>query len=77
MELIEHLRNLISRAAEQLTPREREVISAHYGTDGRPARTLAEIGAVFGLTRERIRQIEARALGKLRARIPREAAALV
>jgi RNA polymerase sigma factor (sigma-70 family) len=76
-ETIEHIRSLIDGAVGRLTPREREVIAAHFGTDGRPARTLEEIGGLFGLTRERIRQIEAKAIQKLRALIPREAAALV
>ena len=49
----------------RLTPREREVIEAHFGLRDQP-RTLAEIGDRYALTRERIRQIEARALGKLR-----------
>jgi RNA polymerase primary sigma factor len=50
-----------------LTERERAVLSLRYGlTDGH-SRTLAEVGKAFQLTRERIRQIEARALSKLRA----------
>jgi len=76
-ELIEHIRSLITRAARSLTPREREIIVSHYGTDGRAPRTLEEIGGGLGLTRERIRQIESRALGKLRELLPREAAGLV
>ena len=62
-----YLKAVIARAAEGLTEKERTVIHAHFGTDGRPARTLEEIGKLFGVTRERIRQIEARALEKLRA----------
>ncbi len=65
-ELLEHVRASIAHAVGRLTARERAVIESHYGTDGRPARTLEEIGQRFGLTRERIRQIEAGALGKLR-----------
>ena len=72
-EVAEHLRTIIARAAEHLTARERAIIESHYGTDGRPARTLQEIGDFFGLTRERIRQIEARSLAKLRSFISPEA----
>ncbi|MGH7298373.1 MAG: RNA polymerase sigma factor RpoD/SigA, partial [Polyangiaceae bacterium] len=49
-----------------LTSRESEVLRMRYGLDGNRERTLAEIGGVFGLTRERIRQIETQALRKLR-----------
>jgi len=72
-ETLAHIRTVIAHAARHLTDRERRIIESHYGTDGRPARTLREIGAVFGLTRERIRQIEVRALLKLRALIAPEA----
>ena len=49
-----------------LTAREAQVISMRFGLDGGVERTLAEIGASFALTRERIRQIENQALRKLR-----------
>ena len=49
-----------------LTPREEVVLRLRFGLkDGRP-RTLEEVGKVFNVTRERIRQIEAKALRKLR-----------
>ena len=49
-----------------LTPREQKVLILRYGLeDGRP-RTLEDVGKVFNVTRERIRQIEAKALKKLR-----------
>lgn len=51
---------------DSLTPREEKVLRLRYGLDdGRP-RTLEEVGKVFNVTRERIRQIEAKALRKLR-----------
>jgi RNA polymerase primary sigma factor len=61
--LREHLDAVLSTLGE----RERKVVQLRYGLDdGRP-RTLEEIGCIFGVTRERIRQIEAKTLGKLRA----------
>jgi RNA polymerase primary sigma factor len=49
-----------------LTPREREVLRLRFGLDGGRSRTLQEVGRRFGITRERIRQIESKALEKLR-----------
>ncbi len=49
-----------------LEPRERDVLRLRYGLDRGEPRTLEEVGEIFGLTRERIRQIEARAMSKLR-----------
>ncbi|MCX4749127.1 RNA polymerase sigma factor [Kitasatospora sp. NBC_01287] len=60
--LREHLDAVLATLGE----RERKVVELRYGLiDGRP-RTLEEIGALFGVTRERIRQIESKTLGKLR-----------
>ena len=60
--LREHLEAVLSTLGE----RERRVVQLRYGlADGRP-RTLEEIGGIFGVTRERIRQIESKTLGKLR-----------
>jgi RNA polymerase sigma factor (sigma-70 family) len=50
----------------ELDERERRVISLRFGFDRGAPRTLEEAGAYFNLTRERIRQIEARAMLKLR-----------
>ena len=56
----------LAAAMAVLTDRERAVMRMRYGlSDGRP-HTLEEVGQVFGITRERVRQIEARSLAKLR-----------
>jgi RNA polymerase primary sigma factor len=54
-----------------LTPRERAVIKARYGLGGTKMRTLEEIGERFGITRERIRQVQTGALQKLRREMRR------
>ncbi|CAL9407796.1 RNA polymerase principal sigma factor HrdA [Streptomyces sp. enrichment culture] len=60
------LRQHLEAVLSTLGDREREVVQLRYGlADGRP-RTLEEIGRLFGVTRERIRQIESKTLGKLR-----------
>jgi len=60
------LRERIGEVLRSLTPREREVIEMRFGLkDGHP-RTLEEVARAYGITRERIRQIEARGLFKLR-----------
>ena len=60
------MREALADALGGLSPREREVLELRFGlADGR-SRTLSEVGEVFSLTRERIRQIETKALAKLR-----------
>ncbi len=58
-------RENVRRALDALPPREREVIEMRYGLRGQKARTLEEVGRAFGVTRERIRQIENNTLKKL------------
>lgn len=60
------LKEQLEDVLKSLTPREENVLRLRFGLDdGRP-RTLEEVGHIFGVTRERIRQIEAKALRKLR-----------
>ncbi len=59
-------REEIEAVLQTLTPREEKVIRLRYGLDDNRARTLEEVGKAFNVTRERIRQIEAKALRRLR-----------
>ena len=60
------LGNIINELLETLTERQRKVLELRFGLKDGRERTLEEVGQVFGVTRERIRQIEAKALRKLR-----------
>ncbi len=62
----EMLRNHIVEALDRLSDRERRIVVLRYGLEDGQFRTLEEVGRDFGITRERIRQIEAKALRKLR-----------
>ncbi len=67
-EASEHLqREGVRRALDALPERERQVIELRYGLSGLEPLTLEEVGRTFGVTRERIRQIETNTLKKLRA----------
>jgi RNA polymerase primary sigma factor len=61
--LTDQLRSVLS----QLTGRERRILELRFGLGGRPPLTLDEVGQEFGLTRERIRQIEAKTMAKLKS----------
>ncbi|MDP2860128.1 MAG: RNA polymerase sigma factor RpoD [bacterium] len=62
----ELLRAQVGEVLDTLSPRERKVLELRFGLDDGKSRTLEEVGREFGVTRERIRQIEAKALRKLR-----------
>jgi RNA polymerase primary sigma factor len=60
------LRKLVNESLAVLTPREERILRMRMGIGGMTEHTLEEVGKVFGVTRERIRQLEAKALKKLR-----------
>jgi RNA polymerase primary sigma factor len=60
------LHEAVSEVLEELSEREQEIVRLRFGLDGGRAKTLEEVGQEFGVTRERIRQIEAKTLAKLR-----------
>lgn len=60
------LRRAIAEVLSELTPREQRILRMRFGIGGTTDHTLEEVGRTFGVTRERIRQIEAKALEKLR-----------
>lgn len=64
------LAELLDWAIAELKDRERDVLARRYALAGHPAETLEEISASYGVTRERIRQVESKALKKLARRLP-------
>ena len=66
-EQIAMLKDLFASFLGALEPREQEIVVARFGFDGQPPRTFRELGAAMGVCKERIRQIQTRAIDKLRA----------
>ena len=60
------LHEAVEQVLGELSEREQEIVRMRFGLDGGQAKTLEEVGKEFGVTRERIRQIEAKTLAKLR-----------
>ncbi len=60
------LKNLFADFLSELEPRERKIVVARFGFDGKPPRTFRELGSQMGVCKERIRQIQSRAMDKLR-----------
>ena len=60
------LNEAVTEALDELTDREQKVVRLRFGLEDGQARTLEEVGKEFGVTRERIRQIESKTLAKLR-----------
>jgi RNA polymerase primary sigma factor len=60
----------LAGALDQLNPRMRRVLSLRFGLDGESPQTLEEVGGQLGITRERVRQLETRALRELRQTAP-------
>ena len=71
-ETADHLRSReLADALSQLNPRLQRVLLLRFGLDGRDAMTLEQVGVELGITRERVRQLETRALRELRPVAPR------
>ncbi|HYX89561.1 MAG TPA: sigma-70 family RNA polymerase sigma factor, partial [Gaiellaceae bacterium] len=67
----ENLRSVeLNQALSRLAPRMRHVLCRRFGLDGEPPQTLEEVGTDLGITRERVRQLESRALRELRSVAP-------
>ena len=62
---LELLRDYVSKVIEDLTPREQKILEMRFGLKDGVSHTLEEVGQEFDVTRERIRQIEAKALEKI------------
>jgi RNA polymerase primary sigma factor len=66
-EQIDLLKGLFGKFLVDLEPRERQIVVARFGFDGKPPRTFRELGSQMGVCKERIRQIQGRAMDKLRS----------
>jgi RNA polymerase primary sigma factor len=60
------LKERLDEVLQTLSKRERKILEYRFGLNGHPPKTLEEVGAIFGITRERVRQIEAKAIKRLR-----------
>ena len=70
-ETADHARSLeLAQALQRLNPRMQHVVNRRFGLDGQAPQTLEEVGAGLGITRERVRQLESRALRELRSVAP-------
>jgi len=74
LELMEQsLADEIKAGLSMLSPREIEILSSYFGLNGKESHTLDEIGEMYGLTRERVRQIRERAIRRMRRSVNRNA----
>lgn len=64
--------NEIKIGLKNLSPREQEIVASYFGLDGHQSHTLDEIGEMYGLTRERVRQIRERAIRRLRKSVNKD-----
>ena len=64
--MLSDLRNKTQRILKTLSPREEQILRMRFGVDDGTEHTLEEVGRAFNVTRERIRQIESKALRRLR-----------
>lgn len=64
------LRRCLRHGLSRLDPRQQRILALRFGLEDDIPRTLEEVGQIYGVTRERIRQIEAKALGRLRRLLP-------
>ena len=67
------LKEEVAHGLSMLSAREVEVLSSYYGLNGHKSLTLEEIGELYGLTRERVRQIKERAIRRLRKSVNKNA----
>ncbi|MDR0454809.1 MAG: RNA polymerase sigma factor RpoD/SigA [Deferribacteraceae bacterium] len=66
------LKNILGNMINELSPREKEIINLRFGFGNDESMTLDELGKIFGVSRERVRQIECRALDKLKKKAVRK-----
>lgn len=64
--IVKETAKILIAAVEKLSPRQQRIIKLRFGLETRNPMTLEEVGQMYGVTRERIRQIELKALNKLR-----------